>query len=183
MDTDSKTGFDLWTLPLDLGDPDHPKPGKPEPFLQTQFNERDPMFSPDGRWIAYHSDESGRFEAYVRPFPGPGDKWQVSTGGGTRPVWSRDGREIFFETLDNRIMVADYTAKADSFASGKPRLWSATRIRDFAGVANFDVAPDGKRLAVFPLPEAKEEEKGSVHVTFLLNFFDELRRKVPTSGK
>jgi Tol biopolymer transport system component len=112
------TSFDLWTLPLDVSDPEHPKPGKPELFLRTPFDEREPAFSPGGRWIAHTSSESGRYEVYVRPFPGPGGKWQISTGGGLLPIWSRNGRELFYETLtpDNRIMVSTYTAKADSFA-------------------------------------------------------------------
>ena len=93
-----------------MSDPDHPKPGKPELFLRTPFDETEPAFSPDGRWIAYASNESGRYEVYVRPFPGGAPsgsgKWQISTGGGFHPIWSRDGRELFYETLsDNRIMV------------------------------------------------------------------------------
>ena len=68
-ETNPETGFDLWTLPLDLTDPDHPKPGKPEPFLRTPADERVPRFSPDGRWIAFRSNESGNNEIYVRPFP------------------------------------------------------------------------------------------------------------------
>jgi Tol biopolymer transport system component/predicted Ser/Thr protein kinase len=178
------TGFDLWTLPLDVSDPDHPKPGKPELFLRTPSNEYDPAFSPDGRWIAYSSDESGRYEVSVRPFPGGASsgsgKWQISAGGGLHPIWSRDGRELFYETLDNRIMVSTYTANAASFAPNKPRLWSNTQVLGLAPVLwNLDLARDGKRFAVFPIPEATGEQKGSVHVTVLLNFFDELRRRVP----
>jgi Tol biopolymer transport system component len=180
-ETNSETGFDIWSLSLDLSDADHPKPGKSEPFLRTPANELRPAFSPDGRWIAYTSDESGRYEIYVRAFPGPGGKWQISTTGGNPPMWSRDGRELFFETLDNRIMVADYTAKGDSFVAGKPRLWSETQIRGTGAVVNLDLAPDGKRFAVFPMPDPKAEEKGSVHVTFLLNFFDEVTRRIPVA--
>jgi len=181
------TSFDLWTLPLDMSDPEHPKPGKPELFLRTPFNEAEPAFSPDGRWIAYTSNESGRNEVYVRPSgtaSGSG-KWQISTGGGTNPIWSRNGRELFYETGDNRIMVSAYTAKADSFAVDKPRLWSDTQILvpSGSGRSDLDLAPDGKRFAVFPRPEATGEQKGSVHVTVLLNFFDELRRRVPAGGK
>jgi serine/threonine-protein kinase len=176
-----KTGADLWTIPLDLSDPDHPKPGKPEPFLQTPGQEFAAKFSPDGHWIAYYSDESGRNEVYVRPFPGPGGKWQISSGGGKLPVWSSAARQLFYQTLDAHIMVVDYTATDDSFSAEKPRLWSATPIRNM-GIVNSDLAPDGKRFAVFPLPEASAEDKGAVHVTFLLNFFDELRRRAP-AGK
>ena len=117
------------TLPLDTSDPDHPKPGKPEPFLGTPSDENVPMFSPDGRWIAYRSNESGTDEIYVRPFPaGRGGKWQISTGGGLYPIWSNNGRELFYETPDYRIMVVDYTVSGDSFVPGKPRLWSDKQI-------------------------------------------------------
>jgi Tol biopolymer transport system component len=88
MEVSPQTGFDLWTLPLEEAGSDHPKLGKPEPFLVTPFNEHRPMISPDGRWVAYQSDESGRNEVYVRPFPGPGGKWQISNGYGTSPIWS-----------------------------------------------------------------------------------------------
>ena len=174
-----ETGYDLWTVPLDTSDPDHPKAGKPEPFLQTPANELVPRFSPDGRWIAYRSDESGTEEIYVRPFPSSaGGKWQISTGGGLYGIWSNNGRELFYETADNRIMVMDYTVNGDAFVPGKPRLWSSTQLF-YPGLSNLDLAPDGKRFAVFTMPEATGGEKGSVHVIFLLNFFDELRRRVP----
>jgi len=172
-----------------VSDPEHPKAGKPEVFLRTQFVEREPAFSPDGRWIAYASTESGRFEVYVRPFPGGAPsgsgQWQISTGGGRSPLWSRDGPELFYKSLDNRIMVSTYTAKADSFAANKPRIWSSTEILDPGPGAQWslDLAPDGKRFAVFPRPDATGEQKGSVHVTVLLNFFDELRRRVPAGSK
>jgi serine/threonine-protein kinase len=178
------TGLDLWTLPLDVRDPDHPKPGKPELFLRTQFSEQEPAFSPDGRWIAYTSNESGRYEVYVRPFPSGAPsragKWQISTGGGSHPIWSGKSRAVFYESLDNHIMVAVYIASADSFAADKPRLWSNAQIREPAGIRNLDLAPDGKRFVVSLRPEATGGQKGSVHVTVLLNFFDELRRRVPT---
>jgi Tol biopolymer transport system component len=95
------TGYDLWTLPLDTSDPDRPKPGKPEPFLRTPADETAPRFSPDGRWIAYRSNESGSDEVYVRPFPGPGGKSQISTAGGLYGIWSKNGHELFYETADS----------------------------------------------------------------------------------
>ena len=123
----------------------------------------------------------------MRPFPGGAPsgsgKLRISTGGGFHPIWSRDGRELFYESLDNRIMVAPYTAKGDSFAADKPRLWSNTQIFTPNNVAwMLDLAPDGKRFAVILGQEASGEQKGSVHVTVLLNFFDEVRRRVP-AGK
>ncbi len=178
FDSRAETGFDILTLPLDTGDPDHPKPDKPEPFLATPSDELVPMFSPDGRWIAYRSNESGTFEVYVRPFPaGRGGKWQISNGGGLYGIWSNNGRELFYEAADNRIMVVDYTVNGDSFVPGKPRLWSGKQIY-FTGTSNLALAPDGKRFAVFPMPEATGPEKGSVHVVFLQNFLDELKRRI-----
>ena len=179
-----ETKGDSWILPLDLSDSEHPKPGKPEMFLHTPFSEGAAVFSPDGRWLSYTSDESGKFEVYVRPFQSsqgrPGGKWQISTGGGSYSFWSRDGRELLFEALDNRIMVADYIVKGDSFMAGKPRVWSDTQIRPAAVLSPpLDLAPDGKRLAILPRDAPAEAQRGSVHVTFLLNFFDELRRRVP----
>jgi Tol biopolymer transport system component/predicted Ser/Thr protein kinase len=179
-----QTGGDAWTLPLDLTDPEHPKPGKPELFLRTPFNEGAAVFSPDGRWLSYTSNESGRFEVYVRPFQsaqgGPGGKWQISTAGGVYSFWSRDGRELYYEGADNRIMVVSYTAKSDSFAAGKPRVWSDTQIRFTAvGSPPLDMAPNGKRFAILSRNDPTEAQGSSIHVTFLLNFFDELRRRVP----
>jgi Tol biopolymer transport system component len=179
------TGWNLWTLPLDVSDPEHSKPSKPELFFRTPFDEGEPAFSPDDRWIAYTSNASGRFEVYVRPFhagaPSGSVQWQISTGGGLRPIWSRDRRELFYESPDDHIMVAAYTTQADSFAANKPRLWSDTQILKPAGGPpwNLALAPDGKRFAVFPRPDASGGQKGSVHVTVLFNFFDELRRRVP----
>jgi hypothetical protein len=118
---------------------------------------------------------------YVRPFPGPGGKWQISSGGGNLPIWSSTARQLFYQTLDAYIMVADYTVEGDSFIAEKPRLWSDTPIRNL-GIVNSDLAADGKRFAVFPPSEPNAEDKGAAHVTFLLNFFDELRRSVP-AGK
>ena len=91
------------------------KPGKPTVFLSTPFIEQEPMFSPDGRWIAYYSNESGRNEVYVRPFPEPGGKWQISTDGGVSPIWSRMRGEIFYGAPEQRLMVATYTVEGDSF--------------------------------------------------------------------
>jgi serine/threonine-protein kinase len=174
-----ETGFDIWTLPLDLRDPDHPKPGKPEPFLRTPYDELVPRFSPDGRWIAYRSTESGSPEIYVRPFPAAsGGKWQISNGGGLYALWSNRSRKLFYETTDNRIMVMDYAVDGASFVPGKPQLWSDKQLF-YSGTSNLDLAPDGKRFVVLSRPESAPAEKGSVHITMLLNFFDEVKRRIP----
>ena len=150
--------------------------GKPELFLRTPFDERNPAFSPEGRWLAYSSNESGTLEVYVRPFPGPGGQSQISGGGGHFPVWSRDGRELLFLTRDQRVMSVSYAAKGDSFLVGQPRLWTETRLRSVSTVSNYDLAPDGKHLAAL-VADNPNGEKPVTHLTFLLNFFDELRRR------
>ena len=98
---------------------------KAQPFLRTPFNESAPRFSPDGRWLAYISDESGRYEIYVQPYPGPGGKWQISTEGGTEPVWNPNGRELFYRSGD-KMMAVDI-ATQPRFAAGKPGCSSRDR--------------------------------------------------------
>jgi len=175
----SVTGVEIWTLPLDLSDPEHPKPGKPEPFLATAVRQVDAAFSPDGKWMAYSSNESGIDDIFVRPFPGPGGRWRVSPGGGKFPTWSRTGHELFYFSLsDGQIMVANYTVQGESFSATKPRVWSDRPVLMPNFIRVLDLHPDGKRFAVFPRPEIVEA-KGNLHVTFLLNFSDELRRRSP----
>jgi serine/threonine-protein kinase len=172
---------ELWTAPLE-GDPDHPRLGEPEPLPRTPSYELMPHISPDGRWLAYVSNETGTYEVYVRPFPGPGKKWPISTAGGVYPVWSSIQRELFFLALDRRIMVAGYTAKGDSFAAGKPRVWSERRLVDIP-VSPYDLASDGKRFAVVLAADETAGAEPAKSVTVLLNFFDELKRRVPTGGR
>jgi eukaryotic-like serine/threonine-protein kinase len=182
MEVSTATGFDIWTLPLESGGAGL-RAGKPEPFLQTPSDERQPSFSPDGRWLAYSSSESGMFQVYVRAFPEKGGTWQVSDGGGVYPEWSRNGRELFFSTEDNRIMVAGYTAKGDSFVPDKPRVWSEKRVGTTPFNPNYDLSPDGKRIAALMPPDAPEVRNAQNHVIFLQNFFDEVRRRAPAQPK
>ena len=136
-------------------------------------------FSPDGRWLAYMSNESGQWEVYVRAFAASGGKWQVSTAGGLNPKWSRTGKELFFSTPDNRVMVVPYTVSGDSFSPGRPQLWSSGQFTDRLGMVNYDVYPDGKRVAVLKTPIGTEDVSPS-KFAFVFNFFEELRQKVPT---
>ena len=176
-------GRDLWTLPLEDRGTDHPRPGQPELFLQGRFVQINPQFSPDGRWIAYTSSESGRSEIYVRPFtgasPATGDKWLVWTAGGSIPYWARNGRELFYMNLDRRLMVVTYTVKGGVFVIDKPRVWSERQLAPFTDTWTFDFAPDGKRVLVFTNLRETEAQKPPTHVTFLFNFFDYLRQRVP----
>ena len=179
-------GADIWVLPIDWSHVSEPKPGKPAPFLNAPFMESDPAFSPDGRWLAYTSDELGTNELYVRPFPGPGGKWQLSTGGARFPIWAHGGRELLYQTFDGRIMALDVTTKGDSFVAEKPKLWNETRLEDIGLFPRIDAAPvtqqreapSSERILVLLTHGATTEQKSSTQVVFLLNFFDELRRVV-----
>jgi serine/threonine-protein kinase len=173
---DLDTSSDLWTVPLE-NDGAGLRAGKPEVFLQTPADERLPSFSPDGKWLAYSARESGSFQVYVRAFPDTGGKWQISSAGGTYPMWSRSGRELFFESLDNRIMVAGYTVQGDAFFPAEPRLWSEKVLANTVTFTrNVDLAPSGKRIVALMPAEGGESQH---HVVFLENFFDELRRRAP----
>jgi serine/threonine-protein kinase len=164
---------DIFIAPIE-GDSGHPRLGRPELFLGTPFSELYPAFSPDGRWLAYESNETGTPEVYVRPFPGPGGRWQVSTEGGLLPLWSREGRELLFQTFDRRVIATGYTAEGDSFILGKSRVWSEIHLQNLLA-SNYDVAPNGK-LAVM-LASGATTEKAPTHLSVLLNFSDELQRR------
>jgi Tol biopolymer transport system component/tRNA A-37 threonylcarbamoyl transferase component Bud32 len=178
-DVSPESGHDIWVLPMEGTDGDHPKAGTPQPLVRTAANERDPAFSPDGHWLAYASDESGGYEIYVRPFPGPGGKWRISNSGGRLPIWSTATRELAFQTLDNRIMMAPYTVHGESFVPGNSRLWSDKQVVSFLdGGQSIALAPGGKRFAVIMSPPVSEQ-RSLGEVRLLLNVFDELRRKAP----
>lgn len=133
--------------------------------------------------MAYVSAESGVLNVFVRPFPGPGGRRQISTGGGRFPIWSHNGRELFFVGPDQRIRVTDYTASGNSFSSGTPHVWSEKQLGDLGVNSAYDLAPDGKRFAVVLDPEEAGESKPTTSVTVLLNFFDELKQRVPAPGQ
>ncbi len=179
----STTATDLWTLPIEIN-ASGVRAGKPELFLKTPFNERNAAFSPDGRWLAYASDESGMLEVYVRAFPDTGGKWQISSGGGLYPLFGRDGHSLFYRTPGNQIMAANYRTTGDSFLPDKPQVWAETRIAD-SGLSgkNYDVSPDGKRIAVLYPSDTPGDRQPQNEVTVLLNFFDELERRVPVNKK
>jgi Tol biopolymer transport system component len=133
-----RRGWDLWTY-------SHAD-RKAKPFLQTPFNEVLARFSPDGRWIAYVSNESGADEVYVVPFPGAVGKWQISTAGGRVPIWTRGGREIVYQTPTDEIMAVEVRS-APTFQAGIPRALFKASIQRPPG-AQFDVTPDGERFLV-----------------------------------
>ena len=142
------------------------KPGKPAVLVAGPANELDADFSPDGRWLAFQSDESGRNEVYVRAFPGPGARTQVSAAGGGAPRWSSRGQKLFYRTDDGKIMAVGYSAASDLFRADRATVWSDRPV------SASDVHPDGQRLAVL---KSTGTTSGAQRVVLILNCFEELR--------
>ena len=174
------TGYDIWVLRM--GDPSggSGQVRKAQPFLQTKFNEAAPQFSPDGHWLAYVSDESGRKEIYVQPYPGPGGKWQISTEGGAEPTWNRNGRELFYRSTDK--MMAVNIATQPSFVVSKPKvLFEGQYVPTSPTSLTYDVSPDGQRFLM--LKPSESAEVAPTQIDVVLNWFEELKQKVPTGKK
>jgi serine/threonine-protein kinase len=169
-----KAKGDLWSLSLGQG-------AKPEPFLVTPFEERSAAISPDGKWLAYTSNESGRYEIYLRPYPVAPGKWQVSTSGGRHPLWSPDAKELFYRKDGDFVgVVIDLSAEA-------PVIGQPTTIFEFSAGApgfgrDYDISPDGQRFVV-----VKDELDGGQaersHLRFVFNWFSELEAKIPKGKK
>jgi serine/threonine protein kinase/Tol biopolymer transport system component len=169
--TSPATGIDIWVLRMG----DH----KARPFLQTPFTETAPAFSPDGHWLVYASDESGRYEIYVQPYPGPGGKWQISTEGGTEPLWNRNGKELFYRSGD-KMMVVDVSTER-SFSVGKPRmLFEGQYTPTPATLPDYAVSADGQR---FLMLKAADQTQGPTQINVVLNWTEELKRLVPEGTK
>ena len=156
-------GWAIWMLPL-AGE------RKPYLFHKSEFAEREPSFSPDGKWVAYCSNESGEYKVYVVSFPGPGGKWQISPGGGCGPRWRRDGKEIFYISTDNKMMAAEVKASGSSFESSA--IHTLFAIRPYGVFGRYDVSADGKRFIV-PF----EPGQPAAAITLVANWDAELKRK------
>lgn len=167
---DSNTLRDIWVLPIE-GE------RKPRPFLQTPFEEAGAVFSPDGNWLAYMSTESGRQEIYMQPFPGPGGKSQISTEGGREPIWARNGREIFYRN-GNQMMAVEITTEP-TFSAGTPKMLFEGGNFQAAVMsrAHYDVTPDGQRFVMIQLGGS---DSAPAQINVVLNWFEELKRRVPT---
>jgi Tol biopolymer transport system component len=143
------TGLDIWAVPL-TGE------HTPAKVVATQFAETLPTFSPDGRFIAYRSNESGRQEIYVQTFPDPGGKWQVSVTGATDPQWRADSRELFFRATDQRLMAVDIQGGAGTFQAGAPRALFSMRTQAGSGLRNrYSVSKAGDRF-ITVAPQSRE---------------------------
>jgi serine/threonine-protein kinase len=165
---DPKTQRDIWIQSVK-------DPKQRSLFLGTPATEGASRFSPDGRWIAYVSDESGRPEIYVQPYPGPGGKWQISTDGGIEPVWNSNGRELFYR-IGNRMMAVPVTSQP-TFSAGRPTMLFEgeylASIFPLAGIT-YDVTRDGQRFLM-----VKEQAAPPARINVVVNWFEELKRLVP----
>jgi len=155
-DAQGKTKTDLWALPM-FGD------RKPFPFLQTEFNEQLGEFSPDGKWVAYVSNESGREEIYAVSFPTPGGRFQISAGGGNNPKWRADGKELFYLDASNKVVAVPIAARGDSLEIGAPQSLFQTRV--WARGYFLSSAADGKRFLIVENPQLNAS-----HLTLVLNW-------------
>lgn len=173
-----ETGADI--LLLDL------RSRRVTPFLNSKADEWDPVFSPDGRWLAYESDESGRLEIYVRPFPGPGGKWQISSEGGAEPLWARNGKHLFYRSdvgkgaaEVSQVWAVDVRTDG-SFTASKPRLLFATPAFFQSGIPHcWDISLDDQRFLMVKLEDRKAQPV--TEMILVTNWFEELKRLAPTA--
>jgi hypothetical protein len=145
--------------------------GTTSPLLQSQFNEVHGKFSPDGRFFAYASDESGRAEVYIQTFPLGGGKWQVSTAGGAQPHWRRDGRELFYVSPDRKLMAVEIKP-GSGFESGEPVALFQTQVSGFTAPNRYDVSADGQRFLV----NGAVEETSKTPINVILNWTSTLKK-------
>jgi Tol biopolymer transport system component len=159
-------GSDIWVLPLE-GE------RETETVVATQYNERNAIFSPNGRWLTFTSNRSGQTEVYVKPYPGQGGIVQISTDGGLEPVWAQSGKELFYRTGDQMMVVSVQTDT--TFKAEKPRLLFEGSYRyNYTNVtSNYDITADGQQFVMV------KEETSQINV--VLNWFEELKRLVPTN--
>jgi eukaryotic-like serine/threonine-protein kinase len=172
IEANPTTGYDIWVLRM--GD------RKALPFLQTPFLESAPRFSPDGRWLAYISDESGHREIYVQPYPAPGGKWQISTEGGTEPMWNPNGRELFYRSGD-KMMAVEITGQPSFFVGNPKVLFEGPYEPTPATFPDYDVSSDGQRFLM--LKASEQAHAAPTQINVVLNWFEELKQKVPTGKR
>jgi serine/threonine-protein kinase len=174
MEQDPRRGWDIWLLPMEEG-----RPGKPQLCFHrsiTPFDEGEAMFSPDGKWVAYTSNETGNHEVYVRAYPGPGGKWQISRGGGMQPLWGPKGREVYYRNGGQLMAVRVETEPG--FLAGNPELLLDGLPDDhdvWTWIKPYDVTPDGRRFVMV----RKEEGSNPRQINVVLNWFNELRQRAP----
>jgi serine/threonine-protein kinase len=157
------------------------------PLVQTRFDERNGIVSPDGRWLAYESDAAGRLEVYVRPFPNTAEgQWLVSTAGGSQPLWARNGAELFYVALDGTLMAVPVEVRSTAWNAGAPA--KILEARYFTGGfgsltlgRTYDVSPDGRRFLMIKQGDAGSQTSAPPQIIVVQNWLEELKRLVPTN--
>jgi serine/threonine-protein kinase len=162
------TQADIWLFTMD-------REASTEPFLATEAIEEGAEFSPDGRWLSYCTDETGRFEVYVQPVSGTGRRLQISTEGGTEPGWARDGREIYYRQAEKMMAVS--IDSGPELVVGKPEVLFEIKSVGLAPYRRYGITPDGRFVMIEPLHGSTSNR---IHV--VLKWFDELKRLVPTEN-
>ena len=153
-----------------------------EPVVQTEFNERNGVVSPDGRWLAYESDRSLKFEIYVTPFPDvKGGTWPISTAGGTRPLWARDGKELFFVAPDGAMMAVPVDPRGSAWSAGSPmKLFEGPYATGTpSGGRNYDLSADGNRFLMVKQPPGSQAT--APQIVMVQHWVEELKRLVPAA--
>jgi len=155
-----------------------------KPFVETPFEERGAIFSPDGKWVAYVSNKAGQNDVYARPYPGPGNEVTISIGGGQEPVWAPTGRELFYRH-DGKLVAVRIESSASTLKVGAPTPVFDDPYRldtggASGGVANYDIAPDGKRFVMVELPRVSAgTAREPVRLQVALNWLEELKQRPP----
>ena len=181
METAPKTGQDISMLTLAPSPATAPRPT--QPLIQTAFNELNAEVSPDGQWVAYQSNESGRMEVYVRPFPKVDTgHWQVSTGGGSRPLWARNGRELFYWAFTNGALMAVTVHPAGALfsASNPSKVFDTGQYYVGATGRTYDVSADGQRFLMIKLASGQDVTATSPSLVVVEHWTEELKARVPT---
>jgi len=175
----------LAVLSLEGADAEGWKPGSPTTFLGGDFLKASPRFSPDGRWLSYSANDSGQWEIYVQPFPGPGSRVQISSDGGNLALWAPLKQELYYAgTVKQQMMVVSYKVVNGTFVPERAQPWSPVRFSLSPPISafgpGFALHPDGRRFAVSPAVAASAPPQTQPgQLGFVFNFFDELRRLAP----
>jgi serine/threonine-protein kinase len=173
-----RTGYDLVRVPLGKS---ATVTAKAETLLETPAAEADPEVSPDGNFVAYQSDESGRFEIYVRPYPQVSNgRWQVSTGGGTMPVWTRDGKELIYLDAATHLTAVSVETTGSTFHPGTPTTLVTTAYATPDSNRSYDVSPNGQRFLVIKEGSSSDQSGAPPQIVVVENWLEELKRLVPT---
>ena len=168
---------DIWMLPMVADARSGLKAGTPEIFVSSPGHNDSPAFSPDGKWLAYSSDDSSTEQVYVRSAIGAPGKWQVSTEGGSSPAWSRTGRELIFITPDGRLLYVSYDASDVAFHPSRPEPWNGTIFEQRTEWFRFALHPDGRRVAGTVTAASRDQKPMDPEIVLVTDSFGELKAR------